>query len=200
MKSSRGLFIDMEGFTPSKTDDIFLKNISSKLSSNFKLFIFTDIPKEKQTDMNYIERESPEMFKRASLMLSAHSRELKRNEILEELSKGNNIITINYCYSKIINSLSEKLDINFAKRLFRGMIRPDVVIYHKCQQNLKELFNEYKIIKNYMIDRDNILEKYETEIKELYEITLHNYQNSWSDEYDKNYFPKSIGEDLFIKY
>ena len=50
-------------------------------------------------------------------------------KILEGLFLGHNIITFNYCFEKIINALNEDLDINFAKRLFKGMIRPDVVIY-----------------------------------------------------------------------
>ena len=199
MKSPRGLFIDMEGFTQSKTDDNFIKKLSSKLSSKFRLYIFLDIPKEKQTEMKYIQRESPKMFSRASLMLSANSRELKRTEMLEDLTLGYNIIAINYCFDKILKALNEDLDINFAKRLFRGMIRPDVVIYHKCEKNLVEIFGEYKIIKNYVNNRENIIEKYEKEIEELYGNTL-DYYKSWNEDYKKNYFPSSIGEDLFIDY
>ena len=200
MKSPRGLFIDMEGFIQNKTDDNFLKKLSSKLSSKFILHIFADIPKEKQTEMKYIQRESPKLFYRASLMLSAHSRELKRREILEELTLAYNIISINYCFEKIIKALNKDLDINFAKRLFRGIIRPDIVIYHRCEKNLEEIFSKYKmIIKNYVNERENIIEKYEKEILELYENTLDSY-NSWNDEYKKNYFPNSIGEDLFIDY
>ena len=139
------------------------------------------------------------MFNRASLMLSAHSRELKRTVMLEDLSLGYNIIAINYCFEKILKALNEDLDINFAKRLFRGMIRPDIIIYHKCEKNLEEIFGEYKMIKNFVNNEENIIEKYEKEISELYENTL-DYYKSWSDDYKKNYFPKSIGEDLFIEY
>ena len=202
---TRGLFIDFEGFTPSKTDEYFIKKISTKLSSTFKLFIFNDIPKEKQTEMKYIQRESPKMFNRASLMLSAHSRELKRMEMLEELTSGNNIITINYCFDKILKALNDDLDINFAKKLFRGMIRPDIVIYHNCPQNSDEFFGEYKMIKKFEKNSDNnntnnnSIDIYEKEISELYQNTLDFYSN-WKDNYKKNYFPNSIGEDLFIEY
>ena len=202
---TRGLFIDFEGFTPSKTDEYFIKKISTKLSSTFKLFIFNDIPKEKQTEMKYIQRESPKMFNRASLMLSAHSRELKRMEMLEELTSGNNIITINYCFDKILKALNDDLDINFAKKLFRGMIRPDIVIYHNCPQNSDEFFGEYKMIKKFEKNSDNnnrnnnSIDIYEKEILELYQNTLDFYSN-WKDNYKKNYFPNSIGEDLFIEY
>ena len=199
MKHPRGLFIDMEGFIPSKTDDTFIKKLSSKLSSKFKLFIFQDIPKEKQTEINYIQRESKKMFNRANLMLTAYSRELKRTEMLEGLIHGHNIITINFCFDKIIKALNEDLDINFAKRLFKGMIRPDVVIYHNCEKNLDDIFHEYKMINNYKNDRENIIEKYEDEIIELYKNTL-DYYNSWCSEHKKNYFPQSIGEDLFIDF
>ena len=199
MKSPRGLFIDMEGFTPSKTDDNFIEKISSKLSSKFKLIIFQDIPKEKQKEIEYIKRESPKMFNRASLMLSARSRELKHNEILEELFSGNNIITINYCFEKIINALNEDLDINFAKRLFKGMIRPDIIIYHKSQKNLDKIFGDYRYIKKCNKDTENIIEKYEKEIEELYQNTL-DFYNTWQDDYNKNFFPDNIGEDLFIDY
>ena len=199
MKNPRGLLIDMEGFIQSKTDDAFIKKLSSELNSKFKLFIFTDIPKEKQTEINYIQRESKKMFNRANLMLTAYSREIKRTEILEELFLGHNIITFNFCFEKIINALNEDLDINFAKRLFKGMIRPDVVIFHNCEKNLEDIFHEYKMINNYKNDRENIIEKYENEIIELYKSTL-DYYGSWCDDHRKNYFPKSIGEDLFIDY
>ena len=199
MKNPRGLLIDMEGFITSKTDDAFIKNLSSKLNSKFKLFIFTDIPKEKQTEINYIQRESKKMYNRANLMLTAYSREIKRTEILEGLFLGHNIITFNYCFEKIINALNEDLDINFAKRLFKGMIRPDVVIFHNCEKNLEDIFHECKMINNYKNDRENIIEKYENEIIELYKSTL-DYYGSWCDDHRKNYFPKSIGEDLFIDY
>ena len=199
MKNPRGLLIDMEGFIQSKTDDAFIKKLSSELNSKFKLFIFTDIPKEKQTEINYIQRESKKMFNRANLMLTAYSREIKRTEILEGLFLGHNIITFNYCFEKIINALNEDLDINFAKRLFKGMIRPDVVIFHNCEKNLEDIFHECKMINNYKNDRENIIEKYENEIIELYKSTL-DYYGSWCDDHRKNYFPKSIGEDLFIDY
>ena len=199
---TRGLFIDFEGFTQSKTDDYFIKKISTILSTSFKLFIFNDIPKEKQTEMKYIQRESPKMFNRASLMLSAHSRELKRMEMLEALMSGNNIITINYCFDGIFKVLNEDLDINFAKKLFRGMIRPDIVIYHNCPKNSDEFFGEYKMIKKFeknIDDNNNTIDIYEKEILELYQNTLDFYSN-WKDNYKKNYFPNSIGEDLFIEY
>ena len=199
MKNPRGLLIDLEGFITSKTDDAFIKNLSSKLNSKFKLFIFTDIPKEKQTEINYIQRESKKMYNRANLMLTAYSREIKRTEILEGLFLGHNIITFNYCFEKIINALNEDLDINFAKRLFKGMIRPDVVIFHNCEKNLEDIFHECKMINNYKNDRENIIEKYENEIIELYKSTL-DYYGSLCDDHRKNYFPKSIGEDLFIDY
>ena len=205
---TRGLFIDFEGFVHSKTDESFIKNLSTKLSSPFKLFIFNDIPKEKQTEMKYIQRESPKMFNRASLMLLTHCRELKRMEMLEELNSGNNIVTINYCFDKILKALNADLDINFAKKLFRRMIRPDIVIYHNCPKNSDDFFGEYKMIKKFEknIDTDNnntnnnnTIDKYEKEILELYQNTLDFYCN-WNDNYKKNYFPFSIGEDLFIEY
>ena len=35
MKNPRGLLIDMEGFIQSKTDDAFIKKLSSELNSKF---------------------------------------------------------------------------------------------------------------------------------------------------------------------
>ena len=51
-KPKRGLFIDFEGFIQSSNDENFIKNFSSELNKNFKLFTFIDIPKEKSKD-NY---------------------------------------------------------------------------------------------------------------------------------------------------
>ena len=130
-----------------------------------------------------MQSKSPKLYNRASLMLSAHSRELKRIEMLEQLSKGNNIITINYCFDKILNAINEYIDINFAKKLFRGLIHPDIIIYHKCEKDLEQYFAEYKIINNYTHDRDNIIEKYRKELKELYKITLRNYEDDNSQKF-----------------
>jgi len=198
-KPKRGLFIDFEGFIQSSNDENFIKTFSSELNKNFKLFTFIDIPKEKEKEIQDMQSKSPKLYNRASLMLSAHSRELKRIEMLEQLSKGNNIITINYCFNKILNAINEYIDINFAKKLFRGLIHPDIIIYHKCEKDLEQYFAEYKIINNYTNDRDNIIEKYRKELKELYKITLRNYEDDNSQKF-KNYYPHSIGEDLFIYY
>ena len=199
-QSTRGLFIDMEGFTSegNEKDQELLKRISSQLSTKFKLITFISIPKDKQTELKYIERESPKMFNRASLMLYAHLRELKRTEMLDNLNNGYNIITLNYCYDKIIKSLNEDLDLNFAKHLFKGLIRPDFVLFYQGK-NIDNFF-ETKNFKN--IENNNkkgIFTEYEDDIISIYNFILNKY-NNWNDSHKKNYYPNSIGEDLFINY
>ena len=143
MKSQRGLFIDFENFKKSINDDRTIKELNSKLNTQFKLLTFIDCPKEKEAEMKYMEKESKKMFYHASLMLLARERELKRKEMLQELHNGNNIIAINYCFDKISKLLNPELDLTFAKQLFRGAIRPDAVIVQNKDNNLEDLFSEY---------------------------------------------------------
>ena len=84
MKVQRGLFIDFEDFQRSFTDDEkAIKQLNSKLGTQFKLFTFIDCPKEKQSELKYMEKESRKMFYHASLMLAAREREIKRKEMLK---------------------------------------------------------------------------------------------------------------------
>ena len=201
-KIQRGIFLDFEGFTHSADTDMnLLKNLSTKLSTDFRIFSFISIPKDKQTEMEFIKRESPKMFNRSSLMLYAHSRELKRTEMLNELRSGNNIIAFNYCYEKILKSINDDLDINFAKSLFKGLIRPDYVVFYNAKNIENFNFFEYKNYKNFENNdmKKGMLTEYENEIIEIYKSILNKY-NINNDNHKKNFFPYSIGEDLFINY
>ena len=94
-------------------------------------------------------------------MLAAREREIKRKEMLKELHLGNSIITINYCFDKIAKLICPDLDLNFAKQLFRGAIRPDIVIYQDKEScSYEELFSDY--VKFYKVsdDKDNIILNY----------------------------------------
>lgn len=199
MKVQRGLFIDFEDFQETNLDPKILKDLKVRLNSDFKIFKFIDCPKEKVAEMKYMEKESKKMFYHASLMLLARERELKRKEMLQELHNGNNIITINYCFDKISKLLNPELDLNFAKQLFRGAIRPDAVIVQDKDNNLEELFSEYPIFQKVDDDKENIIGNYIEDLITIYKNTKDSYKNC-NDDYKKNFYPFSIGEDLFINW
>ena len=196
----RGLFIDFEDFQETNYDPKILKDLNIQLRTEFKLFIFKDCPKEKEQEMKMMENESKKMFYRASLMLSARDRELKRKEILKELSNGNNIITINYCFYKIAKFLKQENDFNFPKQLFRGAIRPDIVIFQNQEYNYNEIFQDYPIFYKVNDDKENIITNYIDDMIQLYRNTKESYKGSGKDDYKRNFYPKSIGEDLFINW
>ena len=197
MKVQRGFFIDFEDFQET-TDPKTLRDLNTKLKSEFKIFKFEDCPKEKEAEMKYMEKESKKMFYRASLMLTARERELKRKKMLQELTNGNNIIAINYCFFKISNFLKYEQDINYAKELFRGAIRPDVVIYKNKENNFEELFSEYSKF-NDIGEKENILSENVDEVVKAYKSIKESYRFC-RDNYKKNFYPYGIGEDLFINW
>ena len=199
MKIQRGLFIDFEDFQETSNDQKVIKDLYPQLKSEFKLVKFTDCPKEKVQEMKNMEKQSKKMFYRASLMLTARERELKRKEMLQELGNGVNIITINYCFSKFSKFIQLEPDITFAKQLFRGLIRPDIVIYQKSENDWKEFFTEYSIFHKVSEDKENIISNYIDEMIQLYQNTKKSYQNT-KNNFKLNFYPYSIGEDLFIEW
>ena len=201
MKVQRGLFIDFEEFEETGFEQKVVKDLTNKLKTEFRIFKFIDCPKEKEEELKFMEKESIKMFSHASLMLIARERELKRKDMLQELNNGNNIISINYCFDKISQLLNPDLDLNFAKQLFRGAIRPDIVIVReKENNNLDEIFTDYAFMfKKVNNEKKNILINYVDDVVKIYRATKEKYRQS-NDNYKNNYYPYNIGEDLFINY
>ena len=202
MKVGRGLFIDFEGFQETITDPEILKELNNQLKpAVFKLFKFRDYSRGKELQLGYMRNESIKMFSRASLMLAARERELKRKDMLRELLfTGNNIISINYCFDKISKFLKEETDFSFAKQLFAGAIRPDIIIYREKDNNYKELFADYSFLfYNVNNEKENIIINYIDDIVELYKSTKKNY-SSGTENYKNNFYPYNIGEDLFVNW
>ena len=203
MKVQRGLFIDFEDFQRNfNDDDRAIKELSSNLGTQFKLFTFIDCPKEKQAELKYMEKESRKMFYHASLMLAAREREIKRKDMLKELHLGNSIITLNYCFDKIAKLICPDLDLSFAKQLFRGAIRPDIVIYQDKEScSYQELFSDYSFFHKVDDDKENMILNYVDDLCTIYNNIKDKYRNgSGRDNYKINYYPNSIGEDLFINW
>ena len=124
----RGFFFDLENITiPNVTN--FQETLKALLKVPLTIITFDNMPKEKESDMREMKAKSERMYKRASHMLYAMERWKKREEILKELDKGNNIFVINYCFKEIGESVCEDLDIEWAKTHYTGLIRPDKILY-----------------------------------------------------------------------
>ena len=110
----RGLLIDLENIQiPNVTN--FEETLKTTLKVPLSIITFEDMAKEKESDMREMKSKSERMYKRASHMLYAMERWKKREEILKELDKGNNIFIINYCFKEIAENVCDDLDIEWAK-------------------------------------------------------------------------------------
>ena len=191
----RGLFFDLENITiPNVTN--FQETLKALLKVPLTIITFDNMPKEKESDMREMKAKSERMYKRASHMLYAMERWKKREEILKELDKGNNIFVINYCFKEIGESVCEDLDIEWAKTHYTGLIRPDKVLYFELNNSgINKYFSHFKYL--YKI-KDNKLNSIINDISQCFINVQNEYNKSTIDEFSKNFYSNSIGEDLFM--
>ena len=146
--------------------------------------------------MREMKSKSERMYKRASHMLYAMERWKKREEILKELDKGNNILAINYCFKEIGESVCEDLDIEWAKTHYTGLIRPDKVLFFELNNlGINKFFSHYKYM--YKI-KDNKINAVVNDISFNFTNLLIEYNKNGVDDFSKNFYFNSIGEDLFM--
>ena len=191
----RGLFFDLENITiPNVTN--FQETLKALLKVPLTIITFDNMPKEKESDMREMKAKSERMYKRASHMLYAMERWKKREEILKELDKGNNIFVINYCFKEIGESVCEDLDIEWAKTHYTGLIRPDKVLYFELNNSgINKYFSHFKYL--YKI-KDNKLNSIINDISQCFINVQNEYNKSNIDDFSKNFYSSSIGEDLFM--
>ena len=140
----RGLLIDLENIQiPNVTN--FEETLKTTLKVPLSIITFEDMAKEKESDMREMKSKSERMYKRASHMLYAMERWKKREEILKELDKGNNIFIINYCFKEIAENVCDDLDIEWAKTHYTGLIRPHKVLFFELNNlGINKFFSHYK--------------------------------------------------------
>ena len=191
----RGFFFDLENITiPNVTN--FQETLKALLKVPLTIITFDNMPKEKESDMREMKAKSERMYKRASHMLYAMERWKKREEILKELDKGNNIFVINYCFKEIGESVCEDLDIEWAKTHYTGLIRPDKVLYFELNNSgINKYFSHFKYL--YKI-KDNKLNSIINDISQCFINVQNEYNKSNIDDFSKNFYSSSIGEDLFM--
>ena len=191
----RGFFFDLENITiPNVTN--FQETLNALLKVPLTIITFDNMPKEKESDMREMKAKSERMYKRASHMLYAMERWKKREEILKELDKGNNIFVINYCFKEIGESVCEDLDIEWAKTHYTGLIRPDKVLYFELNNSgINKYFSHFKYL--YKI-KDNKLNSIINDISQCFINVQNEYNKSNIDDFSKNFYSSSIGEDLFM--
>ena len=191
----RGFFFDLENITiPNVTN--FQETLKALLKVPLTIITFDNMPKEKESDMREMKAKSERMYKRASHMLYAMERWKKREEILKELDKGNNIFVINYCFKEIGESVCEDLDIEWAKTHYTGLIRPDKVLYFELNNSvINKYFSHFKYL--YKI-KDNKLNSIINDISQCFINVQNEYNKNNIDDFSKNFYSNSIGEDLFM--
>ena len=191
----RGLLIDLENIQiPNVTN--FEETLKTTLKVPLSIITFEDMAKEKESDMREMKSKSERMYKRASHMLYAMERWKKREEILKELDKGNNIFVINYCFKEIGESVCEDLDIEWAKTHYTGLIRPDKVLYFELNNSgINKYFSHFKYL--YKI-KDNKLNSIINDISQCFINVQNEYNKNNIDDFSKNFYSNSIGEDLFM--
>lgn len=191
----RGLLIDLENIQiPNVTN--FEETLKTTLKVPLSIITFEDMAKEKESDMREMKSKSERMYKRASHMLYAMERWKKREEILKELDKGNNIFIINYCFKEIAENICDDLDIEWAKTHYTGLIRPDKVLFFELNNlGINKFFSHYKYM--YKI-KDNKINAVVNDISLNFTNLLIEYNKNGVDDFSKNFYFSSIGEDLFM--
>ena len=191
----RGFFFDLENITiPNVTN--FQETLKALLKVPLTIITFDNMPKEKESDMREMKAKSERMYKRASHMLYAMERWKKREEILKELDKGNNIFIINYCFKEIAENVCDDLDIEWAKTHYTGLIRPDKVLYFELNNSgINKYFSHFKYL--YKI-KDNKLNSIINDISQCFINVQNEYNKNNIDDFSKNFYSNSIGEDLFM--
>lgn len=220
----RGLFICLENIIPNDFKDInkLEKEIQGAIqgpskASSLKVMKVPDLQNSVQERIKMINNESVKMGKRARHMVNAMERWKIREEILKNIENGISVILLNFCFKDIAEIVDDETNIQWAKTQYTGYIRPDLVLYADTEEEvISKYFKDFK----YM---ENINEKLDAKVrtkqstKELriipksvddpFEITniinhinrkLIIYENSNEGDFETNFYPNSIGEDLFM--
>ena len=149
-----------------------------------------------QEKMAEMKNKSIKMYRRAYHMLYSMKRWKKREEILKEIETGTNVILINYCFKEISECICEDIDFEFAKTTYTGLIRPDKVLYfddEKCK--ISTYFEFFKYVTKI---KSNNINEYINDLKFNIELLINDYSKNKNDDFNINFYPMSIGEDLFM--
>lgn len=196
MIKKRGMLFCLENVEYDSISNL-TDNLKLSFKNQLKIMTINDMPtdKEKIKQVKEIESKSTKMAKRAKHMLYAMERWKKREEILKEIDRGVSVIIINYCFKEISEAVCEDLDLQWGKTHYTGLIRPDKVIYFDKQNLIAQYFGNFKYMKK--LEQNNmkcLIEEIESNLIDL----LKEYNKSTTDEFSKNFYPNSIGEDLFM--
>lgn len=184
-----------------KFEDVFShhKNDNSNNSikeKNYDEYKSDENDEKIQEKMLEMKNKSIKMYRRAYHMLYSMKRWKKREEILKEIETGTNVILINYCFKEISECICEDIDFDFAKTTYTGLIRPDKVLYfddEKCK--ISTYFEYFKYVTKI---KNNNINEYINDIKFNIELLINDYSKNKNDDFNKNFYPMSIGEDLFM--
>jgi len=155
---------------------------------------------------------------RATHQLISFNRWEKREIILSKIEGGTHVLIKNYAFDSITDLLAsgEKLDNCFF--CDKGLPRPDIIFqldadveilikrkklpnsiefYQKKQDAYKEFYDKI-YWKTINVNRD-IAEVRKTLIDDINNLLKEYRENSKIDEMRKNFYPNTVGEDLFLE-
>jgi dTMP kinase len=160
------------------------------------------------------------METRASHLLFSLNRWEKREWMLKKLESGTNLIVDRYAFSGVVYSHAQGAPLDWVKCPDQGLLRPDIVfqldigidkikerkdfgdeIYEKEEMQSKiskvfEVFHKYKYWQ--LINANKSKDEIHKEIVLNLEKLLDEYKANTNDQFKKNFYPDSIGEDLFM--
>ena len=151
-------------------------------------------------------------------MLLSFNRWEKREEILSKIESGVNVIIQNYAFSGVTDLIANGEKLEMCLYCDQGLPRPDIVFQldadiEKIKQRkmftLTEEFNikkkkAYKEFKDKLYWKTIDVRKSIDEISNLIILDLKNivkqYKVDGIDEFKKNFYPITVGEDLFLDF
>ena len=221
-EKKRGFFLVIEGI--SKSGKQSQADLLEKFLINSKQKVKVIRKKSKfpiaAENINVTEKieNLKEMKYRARHMLYVYNLWQMREDILRDLAEGITVIFINYCYCNVAAGLQKQLTWEFLTLPCQGLVRPDLVFFldvnkedilkrlpsfqEESEEEQENYFDQYE---NFMKMRywkvvDAKKNKQDVHGQIISELTqLENeYKRQEMEDFKKNFYPKTIGEDVFL--
>lgn len=141
---------------------------------------------------------------RAMHMVTSFGRWESREGVLELLRQGRHVILQSYAFTDVALSLYADVPIEWVLIPDKGLPRPDVVFqivkdYKELDEEEKKLQDKYRLFHGYRYwktfsESEDLAENIVDYVKNI----IKEYEKTSMDNFARNFYPDSIGEDLFM--